>query len=299
MNRRLLPIALTGPIGGLLVTISLMLHFAAFLPFAILKVLLPHPVWHRWMTAILTVISDSWLDSVTWLVKVTIGLRYVESGETQFPPGHYLILPNHRAWWDIVLLFRFCRLHRLPFPRFFLKRELIWVPMIGLVCWALDMPFMRRYDAKQIVKNPELRGRDLSETRRACAKYRNIPITVVNFMEGTRYNPRKQAQQESPFAHLLKPRASGTGFVLNAMGKQFDGIIDLSIVYPGAVEPSVVNIALGRIPEVRTYARRIDIPVQFTEGDLRDDYGQRRAFHEWINQMWLDKDARITELKRH
>ena len=30
-------------------------------------------------------------------------------------------------------------------PRFFMKFELLYVPIIGLAAWGLDYPIMRRY----------------------------------------------------------------------------------------------------------------------------------------------------------
>ena len=52
-----------------------------------------------------------------------------------------------------------------------------------------------------------LRGQDLETTRRACAKYRNQPALILNFLEGTRFTAAKHEQQASPYVHLLRPKA--------------------------------------------------------------------------------------------
>ncbi len=53
---------------------------------------------------------------------------------------------NHRSWVDILVLQSIFN-RRIPFLKFFLKRQLIWVPLLGLAWWALDFPFMRRYSS--------------------------------------------------------------------------------------------------------------------------------------------------------
>lgn len=75
---------------------------------------------------------------------------------------------------------------RIPMPKFFLKQQLLYVPFIGMACWALDMPFMRRYSREYLLRHPHKRGQDLATTRRSCEKFRAVPTTVVNYVEGTR-----------------------------------------------------------------------------------------------------------------
>ena len=53
---------------------------------------------------------------------------------------------NHRSWVDILVLQAVFN-RRIPFLKFFLKQQLIWVPFLGLAWWALDFPFMRRHSA--------------------------------------------------------------------------------------------------------------------------------------------------------
>lgn len=48
---------------------------------------------------------------------------------------------------------------RTPYFKFFLKKELIWVPFLGLAWWALEYPFMKRYSKAFLEKHPELKGR--------------------------------------------------------------------------------------------------------------------------------------------
>ena len=83
--------------------------------------------------------------------------------------GRYLIVSNHISWVDIIVIFRVFH-ERTAFIRFFLKQRLIWFPIVGQACWALEFPFMRRYSAEYLQHHPEKRGRDLQTTRRACQR---------------------------------------------------------------------------------------------------------------------------------
>jgi 1-acyl-sn-glycerol-3-phosphate acyltransferase len=89
--------------------------------------------------------------------KVNVEMRVDEALSKE---KWYLIIANHISYLDIALLIRFCAEHTSP-PKFFLKKELIWLPFVGIAAWALDMPFMRRYSQAFIEKHPHLKGKDI------------------------------------------------------------------------------------------------------------------------------------------
>ena len=60
-----------------------------------------------------------------------------------------------------------------------------------------------------VEKYPEKKGKDIEATRKSCERYKDEPITLINFIEGTRFTPEKHAVQRSPYQHLLKPKAGG------------------------------------------------------------------------------------------
>ncbi len=117
----------------------------------------------------------------------------------------YLIIANHLSYLDIILLIEFAT-HRIPAPKFFLKKELIWLPFVGLGAWALDMPFMHRYTRAYLEKHPEKKGKDLETTKAYCEKFRTVPTTVINFVEGTRFTTEKHTAKQSPYSNLLPPK---------------------------------------------------------------------------------------------
>lgn len=202
----------------------------------------------------------------------------------------YLVLSNHQSWVDILVLQSVFQ-HRIPFLKFFIKKELIWVPILGLAWWAMDFPFMRRYSRKFLEKNPHLRGKDLEVTRRACEKFRHLPISVTNFVEGTRFTPAKHQHQASPYRHLLKPRAGGVAFVLGAMGDQMKQIVNVTIVYPDGAD-NFWGFISGRIRRII-----VDVEVIPITDDLKGDYFEDAEFKErfcgWLNRLWGEKDVRI------
>jgi 1-acyl-sn-glycerol-3-phosphate acyltransferase len=188
----------------------------------------------------------------------------------------------------------------IPFLRFFLKKELIYVPVIGFACWALDMPFMKRHSKEAIAAHPELRRQDLEATRRACDKYRRIPVTVVNFLEGTRFSPAKRDARGSPYRNLLRPKAAGLSFALSAMGDQFAGVIDVTIGYaatPGGRKRSLLwSFLCGDQRNIHVRARLLPVPAELLNGDYQDDPVFRERFQSWVNELWARKDAELDQL---
>jgi len=167
-----------------------------------------------------------------WLTNHLLRIRWDVRGVDQLDPkGQYLVCSNHQSWNDIfVLMWAFDR--RAPFFKFFIKQQLIWVPFLGLAWWGLDYPFMKRYSPAKLAKHPELRGKDLETTRAACERYRNVPVTILNFLEGTRFTKAKHDRQGSPYRYLLKPKAGGMALSLSALGEKINSLLDVTIVYP-------------------------------------------------------------------
>ena len=238
-----------------------------------------------------TGIAERWIGVNNWLwdrfTRTRLDLRV--DGELR-TDGHYLVLANHQSWVDILVLQKVFN-RRIPFLRFFLKRQLFWVPVLGLAWWALDFPFMKRHSKEYLKKHPEMKGKDAETTRRACEKFRHIPISVMNFVEGTRFTPEKHDKQNSPFKHLLKPKAGGTGLVLSAMGDQLHRLLDVTIVYPKGAG-SFWDFLCGKVQDIRVHVRSLPITPELV-GDYENDNEYRARFQQWLNALWHEKDARI------
>ena len=279
----------------LFIAASTVLHVVPLLLVALLKAVLPSKRLRVASNPLLTGLAESWIGVNNWLWDRFTDTRVTIGGDAALQAGgHYLVLANHQSWVDILVLQKVFN-RRIPLMRFFLKRQLFWVPLLGLAWWALDFPFMGRYTPRQIARRPELAGRDIAATRRACGKFREIPVAIMNFVEGTRFTPAKHAKQDSPYRHLLKPKSGGVAFVLDAMGDGLHGILDVTIAYPGG-SPSLLDLLANRIPEVRVHLRQRPIPEEMLRGDYQNDRGFRARFQQWMNGMWREKDEDMARL---
>lgn len=204
----------------------------------------------------------------------------------------YLITANHLSYLDIILLIEFCA-KRIPPPKFFLKKELIWLPFVGIAAWAMDMPFMRRYSKEFVEKNPHLKGKDIETTRESCKKYKDFPTTVINFVEGTRFTPSKKISRKSPFEYLLRPKAGGIAFTLSAMGELFSNILDITLIYPNSKSP-MVDMLSGNMKHIIIDVKTLEVSDQVI-GDYFNDESFKTHFQTWLNGLWQAKDKRISQ----
>jgi len=290
----LLPRGLRAALAALLVGSSTLVHVPVLLVVAITKALLPVASLRPSLDRALMAIAESWIAVNSRLIDVFTRTRFVVEGmESLRYGGHYLVLSNHQSWVDIPVLQKVFN-RRIPLLRFFLKSQLFWVPLLGLAWWALDFPFMKRYSKQTLARRPELAGRDLAVTREACEKFRRIPVSVMNFVEGTRFTPGKHARQAAPFRHLLKPKAGGVAFVVGAMGDAIESVLDVTVSYDSG-KPTLADLFADRIGQVRVHVRERAIPEGFAGGDYEGDPEFRERFQAWVNGLWLEKDARLEQ----
>jgi len=262
---------------------------------AIAKFLVPVTAWRRWLSRLMTALAEGWIGCNNAIFRLMRALPLEPSGlEGLSTREWYLVVSNHRSWVDILVLQAVFN-RRIPFLKFFLKQQLIWVPFLGLAWWALDFPFMRRYSAAHLAKHPEDRGKDLEATRRACEKFRLIPTSVMNFVEGTRFTPAKHAALRSPYRNLLPPRAGGVSFVLSAMGGMLHSMLDVTIVYAGRT-PTYWDLCCGRVGTVCVDVRRRVIEEWLAAGDYSGDPAFRERFQAWLGGVWTEKDALLDRL---
>ncbi|MDO6445297.1 acyltransferase [Colwellia sp. 1_MG-2023] len=288
-----LPAFLIGFISMIFYTVNTLFWLLPIVLFSLLKALIPLHLWRKFFSYLLDNMASNWVAVNTLIQKLFNTTKLVVTGLEQLERKQwYLVISNHQSWVDIVVLQRI--LHgKIPFLKFFLKKELIYVPFLGIAWWALDFPFMKRYSQSFIKKNPHLKGKDIETTQKACEKFRHKPVSIMNFIEGTRFTKVKYDKQNSPFQYLLKPKAGGIGFVLSTMGDQLNKVLDITLYYPDGT-PTFIDFICGRVKEVR-----VDIGIKDIDQSLKGDYVNDRAhkiqFQKWVNQLWLDKDAKLAE----
>ena len=296
----MISIFLPGPVVGALTFTAffanLILWGGSILLLSPLK-LIPYPPFQRAVSQFVVGLATQWesfnkiiyrlLHAVSW--QVDDRLKHLD------PRKSYLVIANHQSWADILVLFDLFHL-RLPFLRYFLKRELLYVPFIGTACWAMDMPFMKRRRREEVTRNPALRLEDIETTRRACESYREQPVGLVNFLEGTRFSEAKRLANNSPYRHLLRPKAAGLSFTFNTMGEQFGGIIDVTIAYRPTQRPLAWSWLCGDQDQMDLHVDLLPIPADMLHGDYEGDPEFRVRFQSWVNGIWTRKDARLERM---
>lgn len=286
---------LVGLLTTLLFLVFTLIVFIPLMPLALLKLLLPFANWQAVCNRWLDWLASHWMDVNARHQSLILPAELRVDGMNNLRVDEwYMMIANHQSWVDILVLLRVFN-RRIPYLKFFLKQSLIWVPLLGLAWWALEFPFMRRYSKAEIAKNPELKGKDIEKTRQACEKFRYNPVTIINFLEGTRFTPAKYAQQKSSYQHLLMPKAGGMAFTLAAMNGQLHSLLDVTIYYPEG-RPSYWDYACGKVKQIRVYVRELPIPQEML-GDYSEDTEFRERFQAWVNQIWLEKDALLAQMQ--
>ncbi|KQZ80190.1 acyltransferase [Rhodanobacter sp. Root561] len=290
-----LPSVLRIPLAMLLLLLNILLHVLPLFALALLKVVIPLGFVRRPLSRALVLIAESWIGVNNVLFGVFTRIRWqVEGLEGLHRDRSYLVLSNHQSWVDIPVLQKVFN-RRIPFMRFFLKQELIWVPLLGQAWWALDFPFMKRYSRQTLLRHPELQGKDREATRKACEKFRHMPVSVMNFAEGTRFTPAKHDAQSSPYRYLLRPKAGGVAFVLDAMGEALQAIVDVTIVYPEG-PCTMMDLIAGRVHDIRVHVRERAIDAGLL-GSYDEDAAFRGRVKAWMNDLWSDKDAQAARMQ--
>jgi 1-acyl-sn-glycerol-3-phosphate acyltransferase len=290
-----LPAPLIGLIASMLLALNALFWVPILLLFAVIKLILPFKAIRLLIDPVLVAIAEIWISCNSGWMALTQRIDWDVEGVAGLDPHNwYLVNCNHQTWADIFILQHLFN-RRIPLLKFFIKQQLMWVPVMGLAWWALDFPFMRRHSEEFLRKHPEMRGKDQAATRRACEKFSLIPTSVMNFLEGTRFTPVKHQRQQSPYRHLLKPKAGGIALALNAMGDKFQAILDVTIVYPDGA-PDFREFLCGKLKRVIVRVQILPVPEHLMRSDYSGDPLVREAFQRWVQQLWQDKDAQISQL---
>lgn len=284
----------TGVITVLLLVLNTLFWSFLLFPVAILKII-PIKLWRKYINKTLDAIARYWIYCNNAGLKITRTINWEVTGVNNLSKkSWYMVIANHQSWTDIVVLQKIFT-GKIPFSKFFLKKELMWVPILGLAWWALDFPFMRRYSQSFLMKYPHLKGKDIEVTKKACLKFKDIPVSIMNFVEGTRFTPQKHAKQESPYKNLLKPKSGGVGFVFSTMGSMITSILDVTIVYPQG-QASFWDFLCGKVNTIKVHVEEIQVTDDFI-GDYVDDPVFKNKFQRWLNDLWYQKDIKIDMMK--
>ncbi len=286
---------LSGAICLILFTANILFWIVPVLVLSFLKFLLPIPPLTRLFSFLLNASASAWISVNTLLSYFHSQLEVEWPDNIELSNQHwYLVLANHQSWVDIYVLQRIFN-GKIPFLKFFLKKELIYVPLLGIAWWALDFPFMKRHSKSFLKKYPHKKGEDLKTTQKACEKFKHIPISVMNFVEGTRFTSSKAQRQQTPYQNLLKPKSGGVGTVLSILGQQMHTVVDVTIHYPDRI-PSFWDFLCFRVRKIQVVVKVHEIDPAII-GDMTSNE-TRIKVQNWLNNLWQEKDRRLTELKQ-
>ncbi|MGD9052169.1 MAG: acyltransferase [Desulfobacterales bacterium] len=286
-----LPEAVRGSLSLILYALNTLFWCIPLFVLVAAKAAIPMESWRRKCSRMLNAIAENW----TWVNNQNqklVGNKYwdVKGIEKLDRSEWYLVLANHQSWVDILVLQRIFH-RKIPFLKFFIKKELLWFPILGQAWWAMDFPFVKRYSKSYLQKKPHLIGKDLEITRKACKKFKKIPLSIMNFVEGTRFTNEKHRNQQSPYAHLLRPKAGGIAFVLSSMTEQIHRILDVTIVYPDGVS-SFWALLCGKIRNIKVRVRSLPVSPEML-GDYANDEQFRAGLQQWLNDLWAEKNQHI------
>ncbi|QQX79843.1 acyltransferase [Shewanella sp. KX20019] len=262
----------------------------------IIKLLLPFTAARVLLTRLMNRFMWGWASCNGGILRLLADIEWdVEGLENLDQKSWYLLISNHLSGFDIAVQTYVLR-NNIPMLKFFLKRELMYVPFLGLGCWALDMPFMSRTSPAKLKKNPKLKGKDLESTRKACKKFRFMPTSIINYVEGSRFTEEKHRRQGSPYRYLLRPKAGGIAFALSAMGEQFTNVLNVTVLYPEVFKKDALHEVMhGRLKKIVVRVKVLPVP-EVDNKRYFSESSYRVEFQRWLNQLWLEKDEEIHQL---
>ena len=285
-----------GVISLIIFSLNTIVLVPILLVFSLLKLIIPWRPWRRFMSSILVGTAELWISVNYNMYKLIHGNKVQVIGDVELSPDDwYLVISNHQTMADIPII-QGALNKKIPFLRFFLKQELIWVPLLGLAWWALDFPFMQRFSREYLQKNPHMRGKDMEKTRQSCEKFKDFPTSIFNFVEGTRFTQAKFDRQDSEFKHVLKPKAGGVGYVLGSMGEQLNHLLLVTLQYQPSV-PGMWSYLCGQVDSVKVYLEKVKIPTHLLQKNYLTDERFRQELFEWLNVLWHKVDNNLSTHK--
>ena len=111
-------------VRSLVYTLMLFLVTAFFAVVVLFTALLPLDVFQRYA------VPRAWGRTLLWLLKVICRLDYVVEGRENLPNEPFISLWKHSSTWETAT-----QMVEVPTAAWLLKREVIWIPLVG---WAVS-----------------------------------------------------------------------------------------------------------------------------------------------------------------
>ena len=285
---------LVGLITFLLILVELIIGFGTLAIINIPRAVIPLKSFKLFLAKISNKIGDLTVYGLKLIMLLMHGNNIqVINNEKYDMNKWYMAMSNHQSWADIFVLLTVAN-KKIPLLKFFMKKELWWIPFVFLANKTLNMPFVNRHSKKAIEKNPSLRTKDYENTLKSCKRFLRAPSTIFSYAEGTRFTSEKHKAQNSKYKNLLQPKIGGMATALSAM-PEIDTLINFSVVYKSK-KRSAWSFLNGEMKDVKVFIKSYKIPENLKNRNYGSDHFYREEFKEWIEEIWDEKDRKIDEL---
>ena len=285
---------LVGLITFFLILVELIIGFGTLAIINIPRAVIPLKSFKLFLAKISNKIGDLTVYGLKLIMLLMHGNNIqVINNEKYDMNKWYMAMSNHQSWADIFVLLTVAN-KKIPLLKFFMKKELWWIPFVFLANKTLNMPFVNRHSKKAIEKNPSLRTKDYENTLKSCKRFLRAPSTIFSYAEGTRFTSEKHKAQNSKYKNLLQPKIGGMATALSAM-PEIDTLINFSVVYKSK-KRSAWSFLNGEMKDVKVFIKSYKIPENLKNRNYGSDHLYREEFKEWIEEIWDEKDRKIDEL---
>ena len=285
---------LVGLITFLLILVELIIGFGTLAIINIPRAVIPLKSFKLFLAKISNKIGDLTVYGLKLIMLLMHGNNIQVINMEKYDMNKwYMAMSNHQSWADIFVLLTVAN-KKIPLLKFFMKKELWWIPFVFLANKTLNMPFVNRHSKKAIEKNPSLRTKDYENTLKSCKRFLRAPSTIFSYAEGTRFTSEKHKAQNSKYKNLLQPKIGGMATALSAM-PEIDTLINFSVVYKSK-KRSAWFFLNGEMKDVKVFIKSYKIPENLKNRNYGSDHLYREEFKEWIEEIWDEKDRKIDEL---
>jgi len=272
----------SGPIATIRALGVLAIGFGTLLPINLLQLLslVVLPFSRKAFRAVNRWCADTWWGFCVTGAELIYGVRVIFTGEDVPMRENALLISNHQQMPDIPAIMKFSKTkERLGDLKFFVKKQLKWVPGMGWGMQFLDCLFIDRDWAS-----------DSEQIRRTFDRLVNgrVPVYLVSFVEGTRLTlPKLEVAQayarENGLTlprHTLVPRSKGFSASVEGLRSHIAAVYDLTIAYEVGV-PSLWQYLKGMVHRIHVHVRRFPIEeLPQSADDLR----------QWLLARWDEKN---------
>ena len=287
--------SLIGLVTFVLILVELIIGFGTLAIINIPRGIIPLKSFKIFLAKISNIIGDITVYGLKLIMLLMHGKNITIINDQDFDENEwYMAMSNHQSWADIFILLTVAN-YKLPLLKFFMKKELWWIPFVFLANKTLNMPFVNRHTKKEIEKNPSLRTLDYENTLKSCKRFLRTPSTIFSYAEGTRFTNDKHIQQGSKYKNLLEPKIGGMATALSAM-PNINTLVDYTLVYKSK-KRDAWSFAKGDMKHARVLVSKYKIPENLKNKNYLNDKSYRDEFKDWIEGIWAEKDKKIEELK--